>query len=145
MSISIDWVDLLARAEEADKPLTVEELELWKKGKIDGNQRIWNVQYVHAAQRAVDGNDPAELHAMMAAEIPAPSFLLPIIARANLPQGGRPRALTVLDDKIIRQAFDWMTNHLNMSSKDARKDLARRRNVKEKTIARSLKLSEAKD
>ncbi len=71
-----DWVALLARAEALDAPLSDEELALWKRGLLDGNARIWNVEYVHAVQRAVEGHDREQLDAMLAAEIPIPAFLL---------------------------------------------------------------------
>lgn len=136
----IDWPDLLAHAQEADKPLSDEELALWKRGKIDGNARMWNVQYVHAVQRALEGNDPAEMLAMMAAEIPVPAFLLPAISLMRGPLSHAPAKFTVVNDHVIRRAFDRMTgDFFGMRDKAARDRLASLLHVDEKTIARSLK------
>lgn len=142
MMDSIDWLDLLAQAESADTPLTDEELALWKRGLLDGNARMWNVQYVHAAQRAIEGNDSGELLAMMLAAIPAPTFLLPVIAQVGIPQAGRGSALTAVDDKFLREAFDRLTEHCSMSKADARRHLAKLRGVSDKTMARSLARTE---
>lgn len=119
-----DWPALLARAQELDAPLTAEELELWKRGIIDGNARMWNVQYVNAAQAAVEQRDIAQLVGMMKAEIPIPAFLLPVIASLWEPRGGRRRQLTALQDQTIRDAFEKATAHLRMSDADAKKWLA---------------------
>lgn len=138
-----DWQELLRRAEDLDRALTDEELSLWKRGIIDGNARMWNVQYVHAVQRAIEGHDRTELDAMLRAEIPIPLFLLPLIVRE--PRGRRPAAFTALQDVVIRQVFDRATRFLNMSDAEAKRWLADTKRVHKKTIERSLKRTEARD
>lgn len=142
---SIDWGALLERAEELDAPLTDEELSLWKRGLLDGNTRQWNVEYVHAVQRAVEGHDREELDAMLRAEIPIPSFLLPFLAME--PVGRRPAAFTALEDKIIREMFDRRRS-VSMTKADVKRWIAETRWVTSeggkkrpsiKTIERSLK------
>lgn len=137
--MSIDWPTLLAKAEELDKPLTPEELDLWKRRLIDGNARMWNVEYVHAAQRALEGRDREQLLAMMRAEIPIPAFLLPIVASLNEPRGGKPAQFTALDDQINLLWFEKLTRFFGRSAVEARRELAERHGVDDKTIKRSLK------
>lgn len=140
---AIDWLALLARAEAMDADLTPEELQLWQRGLIDGNARMWNVEYVHATQCALKKHDPAQLLEMMAAEIPAPPFLLPLIAQAWSAGGGRPEALTVLEDKVIRKAFDRLTHpDSRMKPAQAKQYLAKARGTKKKNIDRSLARTE---
>jgi hypothetical protein len=105
-----DWPRLLELAEAADQPLTPEELDLWKRGIIDGNARAWNVQYVHAASAALTQRRPAELLAMLRAEIPAPAFLLPVVAavieaQVDKPGGASPK-LSPTTRKYIRDHYD---------------------------------------
>lgn len=138
-----EWAALLARAEEADKPLTDEELTLWKRGLVDGNTRMWNVEYVHAVQRAIEGHDREQLEAMLRAEIPIPAFLLPFLVAA--PQGRRPAQFTALEDKINRDMFDRSVRFMNMSAVEAKRWLAGVRGIHLKTIERSLKRTEQKD
>lgn len=133
-----DWPALLARAQELDAPLTAEELELWKRGIIDGNARMWNVEYVHAAQRALEGRDREQLLAMMRAEIPIPAFLLPIVASLNEPHGGRPAQFTALEDRLNLQWFEKLTRFFGRSDTEALAELAQMRGVSKKTIERSL-------
>lgn len=105
-----NWSRLLELAEAADQPLTPEELALWKRGIIDGNARAWNVQYVHAASAALTQRQPAQLLAMLNAEIPAPSFLLPIIAAVieaqAVKRGGRSPILDPTTRSFIRAEYD---------------------------------------
>lgn len=138
-----DWRSLLARAEALDAPMTDEELALWKRGLIDGNARMWNVEYVNAAQRAVEGRDPEQLHAMMRAEIPIPAFLLPIIASLSEPRGKRPAQFTAMDDQLNLQWVETLTRLLGKSEVEVRRELAQRRGVDDKTIKRSLKRAKA--
>lgn len=138
-----EWTVLLAKAEELDKPLTDEELSLWKQGLIDGNARMWNVEYVHAVQRAVEGHNRDQLDAMLKAEIPIPAFLLPLLIPNH--KGQRPARFTVLEDKINREIFDRATSFMNMSTKNAKTWVAEVRGVDVKTISRSLKRTEAGD
>lgn len=133
---AIDWRQLLVRAEALDAPLTDRELSLWKDGTIDGNARVWNVEYVHAAQCAVEKHDPAQLFAMMAVEIPVPAFLLPIIAKVSAPEGRRPLALTAVEDHGIRRSFERLSGHTTAAK--AKAWLAKLRGVSVRTIERSL-------
>lgn len=138
-----NWADLLQRAEILDRDLTEEELLLWKRGILDGNTRLWNVEYVHAVQRAVDGHNREQLDAMLMAEIPIPQFLLPFLA--SEPQGRRPPAFTAVEDKQIRRSFDRAVNFLGMSQVEAKQWLASLKRVNKKTIERSLKRTEKRD
>jgi hypothetical protein len=141
--MKVDWSDLLGRAEELDRPLSDEELSLWKRGILDGNSRMWNVQYVHAVQRAIEGHDRGELDAMLRAEIPIPAFLLPFIA--SEPQGRRPAAFTLLQDRINLRIFEHAVQFLQMSEAEAKRWLAEKRGVNKKTVERSLKRAEERD
>lgn len=133
----VDWAQMLELATELDRPLSEEELALWKRGLLDGNARMWNVDYVHATQSAIEKREPAQLMAMMNAGIPAPAFLLPAISRIAMPTGGRPIALTALEDRVIRSAFERMLA-LGFTESNAKRQLAERRGLSQKTIGRSL-------
>lgn len=133
-----DWAALLALAAEQDKPLSDEELELWRRGLIDGNSRMWAVDYVHAVQRAITGNDTASLRAMLDASIAPPAFLLPLVAQAFDPTPNRPARLTVHDDEVIRDYFDRATTYKMMSEAEAKRWLAGSRGITIRTLARSL-------
>ncbi|EPJ9684772.1 hypothetical protein [Pseudomonas aeruginosa] len=135
-----EWAELLERAEKLDEPLTDEELSLWKRGLLDGNSRMWNVDYVHAVQRAIEGHDREELDAMLMAEIPIPTFLLPFLVPA--PQGRRPAQFTALEDKINREMFERSVRFLEMSPADAKRWISGVRGAHVKTIERSLKRTE---
>jgi hypothetical protein len=138
-----DWTDVLARAQALDAPLSAEELALWKRGLLEGSARMWNAEYVHAVQRAVEGHDREQLDAMLGAEIPIPAFLLPMLASS--PQGGRPPALTALQDQSLRRWFNHAVEAMNMSERDAKAWLAKIKRVGVRTISRSLKRTEAQD
>lgn len=144
-----DWSNLFKLAEAADQPLTTEELSLWQRGLIDGNARMWNVEYVHAAQAALTQRQPAQLLAMLTAEIPAPPFLLPAIAAVieaqTKKQGGRSPKLTQGQRKHIReQVFPRRFGLTNPSlpEKARRAEVVTRLaavfGVSEKTIERAL-------
>lgn len=138
-----EWAALLARAEELDKPLNDEELSLWKRGLLDGNTRMWNVEYVHAVQRAVEGHDREQLDAMLKAEIPIPAFLLPLLIPDS--QGRRPAKFTALEDAINRQMFERAVGFMGMSAPEAKRWLSEVRGGHVKTIDRSLKRTESQD
>lgn len=137
------WAELLALAEELDKPLTNEELSLWERGKLDGNARMWNVEYVHAVQRAIEGHDRELLDAMLRANIPIPDFLLRFLVPN--PQGRRPPQFTVLEDTINRQMFELAVRFMGMVPKDAKGWLAEVRECHVKTIERSLERTKPLD
>lgn len=133
-----DWASLLALATEQDIPLSDEELDLWRRGLIDGSSRMWAVDYVHAVQRAVTGNDTTQLRAMLDAGIQPPAFLLSLIARAFDPTPNRPAKLTSHDDDVIRQYFDRATTHMGMTPVEAKRWLVESRRITRKTLDRSL-------
>ncbi|WP_135499962.1 hypothetical protein [Pseudomonas citronellolis] len=135
-----EWTALLARAEKLDEPLTDEEFSLWKRGMLDGNARMWNVDYVHAVQRAIEGHDREQLDAMLGAEIPIPAFLLPFLIPIS--QGRRPAQFTALEDKINREMFDRSVRFMEMSAAEAKRWIAEVRGAHVKTIERSLKRTE---
>ncbi|EPZ6106361.1 hypothetical protein [Pseudomonas aeruginosa] len=136
----IEWAALLARAEKLDGPLTDEELSLWKRGLLDGNARMWNVDYVHAVQKAIEGHDREQLDAMLRAEIPIPAFLLPFLVPAH--EGRRPAQFTALEDKINREMFDRSVRFMKVSAAEAKRWIAGMRGAHVKTIERSLKRTE---
>lgn len=142
-SKAIDWQELLQRAKALDAPLSDEELALWRRGIIDGNARMWNVDYVHAVQRAVEGHDRAQLDAMLMAAIPVPSFLLPFLAQKVC--GRRPLAFTAMEDQINADMYRRAVEHLGMSSAEAKRWLAGSRNCHVRTIERSLKRIAGRD
>ena len=129
MTKSVDWAMLLASAAELDKPLTDEQLSLWKRGLIDGNAYSWNTEYVDAAQAAIEKHDPRKLYAMMRAQIPIPAFLLPLIADLSEPTGRRPAAFTAYEDQLIREQFDRMVALRLQNPIAARKKIAAQRGV----------------
>lgn len=142
----VDWDHLLQQAKTADRPLSAEELSLWKRGVIDGNARMWNVEYVDACQAALEQRDSSRLLAMLDAEVPAPAFLLPIIAavirRQSTGTGGRPPSLTELAKKNISEVYTKLLA-LHVDGKDPHAAtvayLAKIKGVSEKTIERALK------
>ena len=150
-AVKPDWEHLVRLAMEADRPLTDEEQALWQRGLVDGNSRMWNVDYVHAAQEALEQRRPERLTAMLEAEVPVPTFLLPVIAaviRARMP-GKEPR-FTLVEHNQIRELFDRMVEHWypedgarNARSK-AIAHLVQLTGASKKTIERSLKLTEPK-
>ena len=119
-----DWDALMAQAREFDRPLNAEELSLWKRGVIDGNQRIYAVEYVDACHRAIEGLDPNDMVEMLRHEIPPPPFLLPVIAHfiATKEQGllsGRASKMTILQRNNLKEAYRWkLENHLIESVRD---------------------------
>lgn len=145
---SYDWAALHALAVDADRQMSAEELELWRRGVIDGNARLWNVDYVHAAQSALEQRRPAQLLAMLGAEIPAPTFLLPIIADVirsqKVGKPGPPPKLTQAAHEAIRSIYSILVEHRypGCAPEEARRlaieYLAHAKGVSEKTIVRSL-------
>lgn len=139
-----NWQALQARAREADRQLTAEELDLWRRGILDGTASGWHVDLVRALQRAIEARDHAPLIAWLDAGMPVPGFLAPVLAEAlrMLAQGtthGRPRQLTAFDDTQIRWYFDRMTGGaMRRAPKQIRAELAERFGVSEATVARSL-------
>jgi hypothetical protein len=133
----IDWLDLMRQAKEADAPISDELLTLWKRGVVDEAGRGWAEQYVHAVQRAVEGNRRNVLVAMLRASIPVPTFLLPALSLAFEPTSHRPKALTVQDDEFIRSHFDH-TVALGRDTKEYRETIAAFYGVSTKIIAQSL-------
>lgn len=138
-----DWAALLVRAEELDKPLTDEELSLWKRGLFDGNARMWNVEYVHAVQQAIEGHNREHLDAMLRGEIPIPPFLLPFLAAE--PQGRRPARFTALQDSNNRQMFARAISFMKMTPAEAKNWLAKKHGTCAKTIERSIKRATPSD
>jgi len=140
-----DWPALLARAREADRQLSPEELDLWRRGILDGTANGWHVDLVHALQRATEGRDHAPLIAWLDAGMPIPGFCAPLIADAlrmlaNGTAHGRPRELSAADDSMIRWYFDKMTGGtLKRDAVRVRAELAERFEISEASIRRSLK------
>jgi len=112
----LDWAALLSEAMAADAPLTKDELMLWQQGLIDGNARMWNVEYVHACERAIHSRDFDQLIAMLEARIPHQAFLLPVLGRVvRLLRDGvgssRPKALSEYHQSLIRGVWkNWEEN-----------------------------------
>ena len=143
-----DWKTMHALAVEADRPMTDEELSLWSRGILDGNARMWNVEYVHAVQAALEQRKPDQLFAMLNAAIPAPSFLLPVIAEVIKVQAtgkpGRSPRFTQAAHESTRSIYSRLVkfNYPSATAEEAHRRaveyLARAKNVSTKTIERSL-------
>lgn len=111
-----DWNSLFAQATEYNRPLSEAELKLWKTGVIDGNQRIWAVDYVDACYRAVEGREPADMLALLRQEVPPPPFLLPVLAHyiSTKEQGlvsGRATKITMLQRRGIQETYRRKIEH----------------------------------
>jgi hypothetical protein len=145
VSTELDWNAYLAQARELDRPLTDDELKRWKSGTLDGSARMYNEDYVHAVQKALEGRDSALLESMMEAKIPIPSFLLPAVAKIWISKGGRPAALTAVEDARIRWFYNQMTKHLRMEDAVAKQELSRLLGLHKKTIDRSLARTKDQD
>ncbi len=96
--------------------------------------------YVHAAQKALEGAKPAELLALLDAGKLMHPALGPVIADIIRGRtGGKPKRLTALEDRAIRQWFDRFSNLHGARLAEATKlELANRYEVSEDTIERSL-------
>lgn len=106
-----DWSGLLDQAHHADRQLSAEELDLWRRGVIDGTGNGWHVDLIHAAQRSIEGRDHSPLLAWLDAAMPVPGFAAPLIADAlrTAVQGtatGAPSLLTAHADRNIRNGFE---------------------------------------
>jgi hypothetical protein len=148
---AIDWTQMMQKAQLADRSLSKEENDLWARGIIDGNAFMWNVQYVHALQKAIEANANDEFLAMARSEIPIPAFLLPAVAfLIQKDVSGKPAAFTIVQDVTVRAAFDKWVAHPDPNvppsrrEKTIRQQIARTLGVHEKTIWRSLKRTEKK-
>lgn len=108
-----DWPALLEKAREADRQLTAEELDLWRRGILDGTANGWHVDLVHALQRAIEGRDRFPLLLWLDAGMPIPGFLSPLLADALRPIDGAPTKLTALHDLTIREHYDRCVNFLD--------------------------------
>lgn len=140
-----DWSALLDQAREADRQLTPEELDLWRRGVLDGCANGWHVDMVHALQRALEARDTGELLAMLDAGIPVAAFLAAVLGdvmrtMAERTAAGRPASFTTAQDQNLRQMFVQLTGHdSRMSDRAAIEWLARAMCVSADTVRRSLK------
>lgn len=140
-----DWPALLAKAEQADRQLSPEELELWQRGVIDGSASGWHVDIVHAAQQALEGREPADLLALLDAGFPLPAWLTPVLADIirsahHGSVAGRPSAFTAHQDKMNREMLEHMTHRdMGMSEAQAIKWLASVTGRSVDTIRRSIR------
>ena len=127
---SPDWPALLEQARHVDR---------------DATASGWNVDLLHALQRAIEGREHAQLLALLDAGLPVPGFMAPLLADAMraIVRGGRPKALTAVADTAIRSVFDALVHpDVGMSSADAVKQIAAAREVSIDVVRRSLKRTE---
>lgn len=144
-AVAHDWSALLERADHADRQLSPEELDLWKRGLIDGTANGWHVDMVHAAQRALEGREPADLLRMLDAGFPIPAWLTPVLAGIirsahHGSVAGRPSAFTAHQDRMNREMLEHMTHRdMGMSEAQAIKWLAAVTGRSVDTIRRSIR------
>lgn len=140
---SRDWSALLAEARANDRQLNAEELELWRRGVIDGEAHAWGPDYVDALQTALDKRNPVPLLTMLDAGLPLPRALVPVIgdvlrAATHGTVRGAPSKLTAANDASIRWYHDKMRKYHGLSVKAITLHLADLLGVDVSTIKRSL-------
>lgn len=150
-AVAHDWPALLDRARSVEaRPLSDEELALWRRGLFDGSASWHATDYVHALQRSIEGRDHVPLRALLAACVPFPAWLGPLVADALRAAehgsiAGRASRLTALDDAVIRDIHDRLMQHGHARIGDVREFIAACKGTSVDTIRRSLERAATRD